>query len=83
MRGKAWRTTHEPATIAFSPLIFDHVRMHALKGLACRSNVAPASSHASPCSGLRLRLRQSLSRTPLLFDAMWRKRTVLVVPPGA
>ncbi len=27
------------------------VCMHALKGLACRSRVTPASSHASPCSG--------------------------------
>jgi hypothetical protein len=33
----------------FSP--FAHVRMRALKGLACRAHVTAASSHASPCSG--------------------------------
>ncbi len=33
----------------FSP--YACVRMRALKGLACRVRVTPASSHASPCSG--------------------------------
>ncbi len=35
---------------------YAHVRMRALKGLACRARVTPASSHASPCSGEALML---------------------------
>ncbi len=61
--------------------------MHALEGLACRARVTPACSHAAPVTVTLgreqpvrlshcLRQRHSISRT-LLFDAIWRKLTVL------
>ncbi len=53
----------------FSP--YAHVRMHALKGLACRARVSPASS---PCSGEacvaapgRSRRSDSRAAAPVLF----------------
>ena len=38
-----------------------HMLMHALKGLACRARVTPASLHALPCSGEALASPASLA----------------------
>ena len=69
-----------PSTYACS-LIRARVRMHALEGLACRSRVTLASSHALPCSGDASTSPachgQSFLRT-LLVHAICRKHAVLV-----